>query len=403
MYAVAAAKKLQLPEFSLWSRVSSVVINYGIACLIFNVIYWHFFGIRYTIRALDVVVIFAQYEDITVSKQMQLLVEATIVLVSCYYAVRSGVLFYGVLLNVKRIRDETDPELLEVGSSCGVDGQQGVGKTRLLVYMMVLHCTVKMRNLALKYFTDYPIRNNLLEAAQNGDDVDWIAFKNREDAFNFYFRENPGRIGGAYSNILVTWNNKKPHYLQRKHFTMEQRLHESNVKLLSEADNVLANTMRKSNGKKKKDDEEDNEANAIDEFVGLDRQYTDGLLLTDSHANGAIFKSIRDCQQVKLHLLKSEYKYCPKILKWYHKRLEDKVLQAQLGTTLQLRKKLKDVEASMRKIGFTRIYYIKETGVDKIKNLSDVKFMVLPNQVPYSYNDRVLQKQYPHAPQVPKK
>ncbi len=392
-------QKITLPEYRLKDYVKTIFINYALVALICNVIFWGFFGLRLAVRALDVIAVGGNVygEATTFSQRMQVYAESALVLVSFYGAVKSGVLFYGVCLNIHRIK-QTNELLLSVGCSCGVDGQQGVGKTRLLVYMLVLQACAKMRTLALKYFIDYPLKDKLKERAENGDDVDWIAFQNREDAIEFYFRENPDRIPGAYSNILVTWNDKKPYYLEKEHFTMKKRLHEGNVKLLSEADNVLANTIRK--GKKK--DKESNEANDIDEFVGLDRQYTDGMLLTDSHANGAIFKSIRDCQQVKLHLLRSEYTYCPKALKRYHKKLEEKVLKAQFEMQIPLRNKIKRVEALMRNVGFTKIYYIKENGVDKTKTLTEERFLVLPNQVPYAYNDRVLQKQYRHAPKIKK-
>lgn len=394
-------QRLKLPKLPLWSLVSDVVINYGGECLIYNLVFWKIGGLRFAIRALDVLLSFEVFGSLPMLLQAQLLIESSLVLFFAYKAIRSDVLFYGVLLNVKRVAD-TQKFLLSIGSSCGVDGQQGVGKTRLLVYMLVLHVCVKMRSLALKYYLDYPIRQNLYESALNGDDIDYVAFKNREDAYEFYFNKNPGRIPGAFSNILITWNGCKPFYLQKEHFTMNLRLYEGNVKLLSEADNVLANTMRKSNVNKKKKEEE-NEANAIDEYVGLDRQYNDGILLTDTHANGSIFKSIRDCQQVKLHLTRSEYRYCPDWLKRQKRKVEDKLMRAGLSTTLKLRNRYREIESDMRSIGFTHLYYVKETGVDKIKNLGKEERLVLPNQTPYGYNDRVKQKEYKHAPTVRKR
>ena len=64
--------------------------------------------------------------------------------------------------------------------------------------------------------------------------------------------------------------------------------------------------------------------------------------------------------------------------------------------------KSKDKDIKFTPKRFTKIYYIKENGVDKTKTLSEERFLVLPNQVPYAYNDRVLQKQYRHAPKIKK-
>ena len=66
----------------------------------------------------------------------------------------------------------------------------------------------------------------------------------------------------------------------------------------------------------------------------------------------------------------------------------------------RLRKMVKLIEELMRRTGFTRLYYVSENGNVRLRSLSDERFLVLPNEVPYAYDDRILQVNYPHAPKI---
>lgn len=277
----------------------------------------------------------------------------------------------------------------------------------------------KLETTCLKYFLDLPNEDNLKKEAADGNQWGYVHFKAREDAIYYYYSpSNNGRIPGVYGNLRITYKRKIPYELKKEHFSMIEKLYESNVKILSEADNTFANTMRKVSEKTKKDEPKDVTANKIDEFVGLDRQYTDGTLLLDTHANGSVFKSMRDAQQTVLHLTKSEYKYTPRIYKTIYKRLTAKTLSVgkaqfdymrlgkfekakkQIKRLGRLRKMVKFIEELMRRTGFTRLYYVSENGNVRLRSLSDERFLVLPNEVPYAYDDRILQVNYPHAPKI---
>lgn len=60
-------------------------------------------------------------------------------------------------------------------------------------------------------------------------------------------------------------------------------------------------------------------------------------------------------------------------------------------------KRVKFIEELMRRTGFTRLYYVSENGNVRLRSMSDECFMVLPNEVPYAYDDRILQVNYPYA------
>lgn len=392
--------KCSVFNISVWSRCSAVLIYYTICFIVFHLLFWCFFDLKTVFRALDIITTVGANEiDLNALEKTILLLKSAIVLISFFMCLRSLVLFYGVLLNIKRMKS-TAAMLAGVASSAAVDGPQGVGKTRTQIYTGMLAAENKLPKLLYKYYLDCPVENDLEGAKKT-------RFLNRKNAVNYYFSDEPGanmesnaenRIPLLYSNIKVHYNGRTPYELKREHFTMDERLYESNVKILSETDNILPNTMRK----KAKNKADEDRSNDVDEFVGLDRQYTDGTLLTDTHENGSIYKSIRDCQQCVYHLVKSEYTYTPALIKFFYNKVYDRILKKEEKTTLRDRKLALFLEKLTKTIGFTKVYYVKQDGAEGVlKRNRDLEIFILPNQVPYSYDDRDLQKNY--APGTKKK
>lgn len=407
--------KIQYDFINTKDCVKTVFVYYAIRLIISSLCFWLPFNLRLVFRAIDVIACGAAYDGITIDEQIRLVAESAVIIADFVFFASSVILFYGVLLNIHRVNTTKD-FIIETGYSAGVDGPQGVGKSRLLCYMAMVLVGQKLETTCFKYFLDIPNEENLKKEAAEGNRWGYVHYKAREDAINYYYSEaNDGRIPGVYGNLRITYKHKIPYELKKEHFSMLERLYESNVKILSEADNTFANTMRKVSEKTKKDEAKDVTANKIDEFVGLDRQYTDGTLLLDTHANGSVFKSMRDAQQTVLHLTRSEYKYTPRLYKSIYARLVAKTIAVgksrfddmregnfdkaknkikELG---KLRKRVKFIEELMRRTGFTRLYYVSENGNVRLRSMSDECFMVLPNEVPYAYDDRILQVNYPYA------
>lgn len=411
-------KPIDLPRITVWQCCKKLFIYYFINFAIFNGVFWGFFGFDLLIKALDVALVLADYPGIDLFIRLRLLGESVLVIVSACFAFFSAVKLYGVILNMKRIAD-TNEFCRNPGNSIGVEGDQGVGKTRFLVYMTMQLAPEKLEKMLINYYTDYPVRDELELEAQGGNIWQWVRFKSREEAYEEYFEKNPDKLPGVYSDITISYHGKTPYALTRDHFAMKKRLFESNVKLLSEADNILPNTLRRvkpvdelqqeeeeeeeetnGNGKKKKKKKKkiDTTANDIDEFLGLDRQYTDGTLLSDSHDNGAIYKSVRDCQQLILDIRRSEYKYTPKLISWIDAKLEAKILKKGKNTSIRLRNRKKKIEKIKLEMGITKLYYVERVG----RKVSEEKFLVLPNNVPYAYDTRALQTEYNFAPKIKK-
>lgn len=380
-------------KMSLWSRVYAVVIYYAVFFLLFHFLFWHFFDLKTVFRALDIITTSASNEvELDTAARYVLIFKAALVLASFVLCVRSLIMFYGVLLNVYRVK-KTEDMLAGVASSAAVEGPQGVGKTRMQIYTGMLKASAKLPDLLYKYYLDCPVANDLNGAKKT-------RFERRKEAVAFYFSEDKNTDGGTnaenkipllYSNIKVRYNGREPYELKREHFTMEERLYESNVKILSETDNVLPNTMRK----KSRDKRDEDKANDVDEFVGLDRQYTDGTLLTDTHDNGSIYKSVRDCQQCVYSLLRSDYVYTPLVFKALYERQRERVLKKEEKISKFDRKVALLLEKLVKIIGFTKIQYVKQDGAEGVlKKNRELMILVLPNQVPYSYDDRDLQQNY---------
>ena len=404
------------PQISIWSRTSYFITWYTAQFVISTILFFSFANLRLVFRALDIVT----NENVWLSLDpigLQLFAESVFVLFSFFLMVRGCVLMYGVILNVKRIKD-ADELLTSGGNSFGFEGEQGVGKTRTMVYASMILAEKRSESLCLKYYKTLPIRKQLEESERFWE---LRRFDAREEAYHFYFLQNKDKIPTLYGNVDITYNGLKPHTLTAKHFTQQERLYENNVKILTEADDLFPNTLRKKKKKKGEDiDPNEIDVNAVDKFVGLDRQYTNGTLISDTHANGDVFKSIRNCQSFTLYLTRSEYRYAPSLLERMLERTNDKILKigdrykliqvgeihvknatkkmdALLLKLKKLRKKSKWIETLMRKISITRIYYHKISGTSEQKTVEKEEFFVLPNQVPYVYDDRMFQQDYAFA------
>lgn len=371
---------------TVWERSKSTFIYHIIPAVFFNVVFWLFYDVRYIFRAADVIT----NPTILTSE----LPKAILCYVILIMAIISLDRFAGVLLSMYRIGKQ-DEEFKEIiGSSAGIDGVQGIGKTRLMLYIAMCVQPDKWENLQYNYFIDCPIAPGLKKEHDQGHKEKYVRFLSRKESFAAYYYDGE-HIPLIYSNIGITYKHKKERKLKFEHFAQKERLYESNIKIGSELDNMLPNKMSKAKNKTTPGSEEDLDATLIDEFSGLDRQYTDGTLLCDTHRNGALYLPIRDCQQVKFHLLESKHMYPGKIYQALFKLIKKRtVTKTREKTTLRMHRLAKWLEARSKYIGFTKIYYIKETGFESLKQRSEQLFFILPNEVPYVYDDRNLQKDY---------
>ena len=431
------------PRLSLWQRTSALWIWYIIQFLISLVVFKSIANVRLVCRAIDVISNEAIYRTFDIIS-LQLIIECLIILTIFYFVCRNAVMLYGVALNVMRIKD-ADKLLTSGGNSFGFEGEQGVGKTRSMVYASMLLAQERSEDLCYKYYLDLPIKDKL---KQDGRLIELRKFRAREESFYYNFLESKGKIATLHGNVDINYEGLHPHELNVKHFEMKERLFENNVKILTEADDFFPNTLRKKK-KAKKGEEEVNaeetvDINAVDKFVGLDRQYTNGTLISDTHANGDIFKGIRCCQSFTLYLTRAEYRYTPSLLKILERYLKKKIIR--LGDSLftpalknknkkrefydayfaddmsyedrlsliyskitdkykqktinkinKLRKRVKLVQELEKKISITRIYYRKISGPGEFQTADKEDFYVLPNQVPYVYDDRIFQKEYKYT------
>lgn len=391
--------KAQNLKLTVWNRSSWAFVWYATQAVIWTACFCVLFSLRDVFRALDVF-------TAVIGLQMQYLAElpkSIFCLISFIFTIKNVDAFCGVLLNMYRISKQ-DEVFKEVGSSVGIDGVQGVGKTRLIIYIGMVLQPKRWKELQYNYYIDCPVQKKFKADFENGLKWQYVRFLSRQYSVKKYIEEmvphkdahgidRLAKIPLIYSNIKVTFKGQIPRDLDRKHFTMQERLLESNIKLASELDNMLPNTMRRV----KQGSDDELQANAIDEFAGLDRQYTGGLLVADTHRNGALYLPIRDCQQLKYHIIENRYMYTPKLLVKLLKRFKNKVLKKGEQTSIHLRRVCKFLERAVRCIGFTKLYYFLESGPAgaTVLNKNERLFFSLPNQVPYSYDDRVLQEQYP--------
>lgn len=365
---------------TIWERTRKTFCVYLVQAIFWTVLFFVHFSFRYVFRSLDVFCAF--------TAELAELPRALACLLVFVKMILSLDSFAGVLLNMHRV-SALDDKIREFGPSVTVDGVQRIGKTRSLIYFGMVLQKPKYEDLKYNYYVDCPFEGKLKEEFEKGNHAPYIRFQSRRDAVREY--RNPLYIPLVYSNIHITYKGKHERPLKREHFTMEERLFEGNIKLASELDNMLPNTLRKV--KKAEDDEL--KANRIDEFAGLDAQYTGGSLFSDTHRNGALYIPIRDCQDLKIHFSRKKFMYTFKPLKRLLNFVRGIILKREEKTSARLANIAKWLEKQVRSIGFTKLYYLLESGpAGKTQLEKEEKFIVLPNEVPYSYDDRALQKDY---------
>lgn len=386
---------------NLWRCTKKTIIYYLLLLIFWCIVFCCLFDLKSVFISLDILM-FWQYRFTELPYAVACLF--------CFFKfIKSLDGFAGVILNVFRVKKRWD-EIVKMGYSASYDGPQGVGKTRCLVYDAFVMKDSKYYDLKFDTFVDAPLGNKYKEDFDKGIEEKFVRFKSRFESVVEY-QSHPEYLELIYSNFGIYQDGKKARPLKREHFTQQERIYESNIKVGAELDNLFPNVLRKK-GSAAADEER---VNYIDEYVGLDRQYTGGVLLSDTHRTKSVFISFRDCMQVKYHILEHEYKYTPKLLKRIYNRLSnkyfkklDKLLEQNIEEKKSLEdfiqastkhKKLRNVlvwlQKNIRAIGFTKIYYLLEQGVAGFSRPGkDIKMFVLANDVPYYYDDRGLQKDY---------
>lgn len=386
---------------NIWQCTWKTIIYYLIKLVFWCVVFHVFFSFKSVFISIDIILFFIyRFVEIPFG-------------VSCIYCflkyIASIDQFLGVILNVFRVNSRWN-EIAKMGFSASYDGPQGVGKTRCLVYDAFVMQKTKYRRLKFDTYVDAPAGLELEEEFDRGIQEKFVRFKARYESVVEY-KQHPEYIDLLYSNFGIYQKGKRARELKREHFTQEERIFESNIKVGAELDNMFPNVLRK----KKDASEDDQRVNLVDEYVGLDRQYTDGTLLSDTHRTKSVFISFRDCMHIKYHILEHKYIYTPKLIKKIYNRLGDKYYKKLDKLLDEYIKEKKDMyeyiraarkykrrravlillQKNIRAIGFTKIYYLLEQGAAGFSRPGkDVKMFVLANDVPYYYDDRGLQKDY---------
>lgn len=110
---------------TIWERSKSTFIYHLIPAILFNVLFWAFYDVRYIFRSADVIT----NPTILTSE----LPKAILCYVLLVMAIISLDRFAGVLLSMYRIGRQDEEFKSMIGSSAGIDGVQGIGKTRLKI------------------------------------------------------------------------------------------------------------------------------------------------------------------------------------------------------------------------------------------------------------------------------
>lgn len=379
-------------------------LYYFTPCIIWGCLFFGFYGVYELCYYLDTAgygVLYAVHA-----------VLAVIFVVKFFRSVRD---FYGVRVNHKRV-NEFQLFLYSLKCSFGVFGEQGVGKSLTMTYIIMFLCPQRFLDLQYEYYRQVPVKEQLLDSAKNGDLFAWKLFKSRGESLDFYVRNIDEYIPCVYAfkEQQIKQRGRKSYELRTTHFTMGERLPEKNMLACDEFGDRFNNTARRKDLNKPNISEDEIRAR-IDlentfKMASTHRQVTDGFLILADQRKGDISIAFKGTCSKKWYLVSMEERYlAEKILK-IKERVKDKIRYCgnaiehpdlllkppkkpqeyyikRLVKLVKIDNKLSKIE---KKIGFFKIGYYEENGSEEVANLDKkiIRYFSIPRNLDYEFNSR---------------
>lgn len=323
---------------------------------------------------------------------------------------------YGVRVNYKRGK-EFDDFLFSLKCSFGVFGEQGVGKSLTMTYIILLLCPVKFFDLQYEYYRDLPRKEFFIEEARKGNLFEWKLFKSRGESLDFYIRNIDEYIPCVYAfkEQTIRQDGRRSYELKKEHFTMSKRLPEKNMLAADEFGDRFNNSARRKDLSKKNISDEELLARVELEntfkMASTHRQVTDGFIVLADQRKGDISIAFKGTCSKKWYLVSMEERYTADFILKIKERVKGKVTKfgnllehpELLGKTpekVNVKKATKKLirwqkfdsflSKIERKIGFFKIGYYEENGSEEVASLDkkDIKYFSMARNLNFSYNSR---------------
>lgn len=344
------------------------------------------------------------------------LIHAVLAVVLLIYAIKSGIKCYGVGLSIKRVKN-LDDFIFSLKCSFGLFGEQGVGKSLLMTYIILTLQPSKFLDLQYEYYRELPKRELLLEQARNGRLFDWKLFNARKESLDFYVKNIDEYIPCVYAfkEQQIFKGGRKSYELKKAHFTQSERLPENNLLACDEFGDRFNNTARRKDLNKVNISDDEMRAR-IDlentfKMSSTHRQVSNGFMVLADQRKGDISIAFKSTCSKKWYLLSMEEKYTAEAIvkirsklktkiRYYGNLLEHKELLRKVPKRFnpeKAEKKLKKLckldnflLSIERKIGFFKIGYCEENGSEEVATLNkrNIEYICIPRNLDYKYNSR---------------
>ena len=360
-----------------WRLTYKTIFYYAIPFLLWNGLFWGFFGLREVFVSLDVVSAF----------YLPGLLKAVICFLFFAMAIKSTYTFYGVYVNVKRVAEKIE-DVKAYKYSVGYDGEQDSGKTFTMTYDGIILSEVKYEDLLFEVYHDMPLVD---EFEKKNDEFKLALYKAKRESLEFY-KNHDDKIPCFVSNYDVTYKDKKNFKLKYNHFVMKKRMPENAVACADEFANMFGNEQRK----KANESEDVKNINDANKFASLHRQYLNLTLLSNDQRLGEIFIGFRTTMGKRFHIDDKEERYTPELLLKIRSFFYNRILDKGENNTAKLSKIYDKIDYYVKRIGFLKLYYVNERGVvGNEKKEKDIKVMSLGKDIPFYYKHRGEFMNYP--------
>ena len=397
-----------MPFLCSFMRLKTILptyIYYVIPCLFWGFLFFFFYGLYELCYYIDTftwgVLYFINF------------VFAVCLAIKTYKSLLS---LYGTRVNVKRVNEFHD-FLYSLKCSFGVFGEQGVGKSLTMTYIIMLLCPERFFDLMYEYYRDLPVQDKLLEEAKSGNLFPWKLFKTKKESLDFYIKNIDEYLPCVYAfeEQTIKQNGRRSYPLKVGHFTMTERLPEKNMLAADEFGDRFNNAARRKDLTKTKltDDEIRARIDLENTFkmASTHRQVSDGMIILADQRKGDISIAFKGTCAKKWYLVSLEERYNAEYILKKKEKLKAKIVR--VGNLLEhpklagkeitekertkLSKKLvrltkldKFLSKIQSKIGFFKIGYCEELGSEEVSKIDkkNIKYFAMPRNLDYEFNSR---------------
>lgn len=279
------------------------------------------------------------------------------------------------LIRFTYLTSKHDKEIIEKGGAKRMyEGVEGSGKTLNTANETLYLACEKDREMRLKYYLQYPFREQL------SNDID---FNVLQDSFNFY-EDNPEKIPHLMSNFKMTYQGRENYPFSMQYFDKVKRPAEGFAVGITEIGNDLPNSMSKMPADTKND--KLHRAEKVEMF-SLSRQYLNMHIVADEQRSGEVFLGFRALAATNYRIIERIKCLKPTFLMFILNLLEDLILWLKKKNKAFLTTFYKQLEDLIQDIGFY-LFIIRERDVETGKKEKENLSFVVSCDLPYDFDTR---------------